>query len=86
MVTYGQSFRIHCLLVAKQPHLRGSGVHLVKRISAQLESGERPRNCLEGTVVAQKETEKKQKLFEAICLQRVKRGEMMLYFKVFNHI
>lgn len=56
MVTYGQSFRIHCLLVAKQPHLRSSGVHLVKRMSAQLESGERPRNCLEGTFVAQKET------------------------------
>lgn len=29
---------------------------LVKRMSAQLESGYRPRNCLEGTFVAQKET------------------------------
>lgn len=56
MIRYGQSFKIHCLLVARQPPLRSSGVHLVKRMSAQLESGDRPRNCLEGTFVAQEET------------------------------
>lgn len=36
---YAQPFRIHCLLVAKQPLLRSSGVHLANRRSAELDSG-----------------------------------------------